>query len=148
MNELLLIRPDGSNRPVDNNYASIKQAMDGATLDVVYLGDGGGCAFFVDDEGMVTEGVFNTVASMMTGLVIFGPVVLVGPTDSEGESTPPDERTRKAATHMADIWQVVCLDAVTKGQRILAIANSEAIPAPQVIGLTEEEFEAWLDGRR
>ena len=143
--ELLLVTPEGMHRPVDNTYEAIKEALDGATLDTVALGSGEE-SFFVDDEAMYRELMFNVPASLMTGIALFGPVVLCGPPDSEGETQAPSARARMAMMNMADIWQAVCLDAAMKGQAILALANAETLPPPVVISLDNDQFDAWLRG--
>lgn len=141
---LLLATPTGETRDVPNTYEGIKEALDGATLDVVALPDGS--CYFVSDTGMLDGLYFNAPASIMAGQALWGPVVLAGPPDAEGETTEPNERARHALASMTEFWGHVLRDAANKGQAILTAADADSIPPPQVIGLTNEQFEAWLRG--
>lgn len=140
--KLLACYPDGTCVEVDNDYESIKLAMEGATIDLVQLEDEHG--FFIDDNGMLERAVLNVPASIFAQMALFGTVVLCGPPDEEGNTKPPHERVRKAFATLGGIWQRVCMDALRKGQRILVEADERTVPPAQVISLSDEQFAEYL----
>ena len=142
---LLGIDPYGRTTDVANDYEAIKAAMDGAMLDVVGLPDGRH-GVFVDDEGMLTGQPLNVPASIMTGMALYGPVVLHGGADDEGETLPPDDELRKAFAALASYWTAVCVDALRKGQSIIPVADPATVPPAQIIPLTDSQFEQYLKG--
>jgi hypothetical protein len=144
LDHLIAVYPDGRYAECGNSYEQIKAAMNGATIDLVGLPDGHG--FFVDDNGMIEELTMNVPASIFASIALFGPVVLCGPPDAEGETLPPDERVANGFLALTMMWRKVCMDALRKGQRILVAADSSTIPPAQVISLTDEEFDAYLRG--
>jgi Domain of unknown function (DUF3846) len=145
--ELLVIAPDGRCRTVPNSYEGIKDGLDGATLDAVTLPDNEHC-LFVDDDGMVTGLALNVPASLLSSMALYGPVVLTGAPDDEGETQPPSGRMMTAAANMALCWRRVNLDATAKGQDLTVMANAATVPAPEIVALSNEEFDAWLRGER
>jgi hypothetical protein len=141
--ELLGVDVFGGCRDVDMTFGAIKAALDGATLDAVPLPDREH-VLYVDDNGMVNGLAFNFPASMLCGRALFGPVVLAGKPDREGDDTPPTKRLRSAFTNMAHAWEAVMVDAARNGQIILPSANPETIPPPEIVALSDEEFMRWL----
>jgi hypothetical protein len=141
---LIAVYPDGRYAEVANTYESIKEALNGATLDLVGLPDGSG--LFVDDNGMIEGLTLNVPASIFASMCLFGPVVLCGPPDEEGETQPPDERVVVGFLSLTTMWRSVCQDALRKNQRILVAADPDTIPPAQIIPLTEDQFEAYLKG--
>lgn len=145
---LLAVRPDGTTTWIENNYEAIKAALDGATLDAISLtmldeeAD-----YFVDDNGMVNGLPLNVCASMLAGVALYGPVVLTGYPDANGDTTPPPQRTAKALENMAAVWRSVVEDATSKNQDVLPRADPDAVPPPTFIPMTDEEFDKWLRSR-
>ena len=145
--ELLVIAPNGTCRTVPNSYEGIKDGLNGATLDAVTLPDNQH-TLFVDDDGMVNGLALNVPASLLATMALYGPVVLAGAPDNEGDTQPPSGRMSTAAANMALCWRRVNLDAASKGQDITVAANADTVPAPEIVALTNEEFDAWLRGER
>jgi hypothetical protein len=142
--ELLAVYEDGRTVRVDNTYEAIKEALHQGTIDLCAMPTPD-AYLFLDDEGMIKELPMNVPASIMSGQCLFGPVVLVGPADSEGETLPPPERILTAFENLAGVWRAVAQDALAKGQAIAVRADSNSIPAPQMISMTEEEFAHFLE---
>jgi hypothetical protein len=140
----MVVYQDGEHRMIANSYRSIKLSMNGATISSVGLPNEH--SLFVDDEGMLVSLTINVPASIFAGIVLYGPVVLCGPPDTEGETMPPDEHFVKGLSALATMWGNVVKDARQKGQEILTTANPDTIPPPQVVSLTEEQFDAWMRG--
>lgn len=140
---LLVVDPVGMYVEVANDYHAIKTAMGVETIDMVPLVSRDH-AFFVDDEGMLNGSGLNFPASMMAGRVLYGTVCLIGPAGPEGETLTPENRIKRALMGACQAWRQVCADAVVKGQRIIPTAEPDRIPPPQIIGLTDEQFEHWL----
>jgi hypothetical protein len=141
--ELLVCFPDGELMGVANDYESIKLAMQGATIDLVMLPDDGH-GFFVDDNGMLEAATFNVPASIFAQMALYGPVVLCGPADPEGNTKPPHKRVANGFMALATMWRSVVIDATRKGQNPLVAADPDTVPPARVIGLSEEQFEAYL----
>jgi len=87
----LAVRPDGRWQHVAAHYQGIKDGLDGATFDHVTVAEDVG--IFCDDEGMMSGMVLNVPAALFTGIVLYGPVVLVGGVDGNGDTQPPPERS-------------------------------------------------------
>jgi len=141
---LLAVYPNGTILPVHNSYESIKAAMEEATIDVVGLPDDHG--LFVDDNGMLNAEELNVPASIFAQMSLYGPVVLCGPTDPEGETTTPQQYVHDGLMALAMMWRRVVLDAERKGQQIIVRANPDTVPPATVMALTEEQFEDFLNG--
>jgi hypothetical protein len=141
--QLLACQPDGRCALVPCTYEGIKEGLNGATLDFVR---GRGAGFYVDDNGMIDELPLNVPASLMMGMVLYGPVVLCAPfPDEEGDTLPPTEEVAQVLAGMADQWSIVVADAARKGQSVVfPTANANTIPPPQVIGMSQEEFDRFL----
>jgi hypothetical protein len=142
--QLLAVYPDGRHATVDNSYESIKDAMNGAIIALVGLPGGEG--LFVDDNGMLESLALNVPASMFCGQALYGPVVLCGPPDDEGETQPPSGHLFNGLTAMAGMWGSVCADAVRKGQQIFVPADPDTIPPAQIVEMSNEDFDAYLRG--
>lgn len=140
----MVVYQDGTHRMIANSYRSIKLSMNGATITGVHLANDH--SFFVDDEGMLVALTINVPASIFAGMVLYGPVVLCGPVDDEGETMPPHPAMVTGLSALANMWSAVIKDAHMKGQEILTTANPDTIPPPQVVALTNEQFDAWLRG--
>ena len=143
--QLMVCYQDGATRMIDNEYESIKRAMLGATITMVGLPREH--AFFIDDNGMLDKLKINIPASLMWGGVLYGPVVLCGPPDHEGETQPPHTDVLEALKSVASMWRRVIADALKKGQHILTEADPDVLPPPELIALTEDEFNEWMAGR-
>lgn len=141
----LAVDPDGSFRDVPASYEGIKSGLNEATLDLVRLPDGQH-ALFIDDEGMLNGARLNVPASLFAERALYGPVVLVGPTDEEGDSTPPTAQAHAAFRVLATMWAAAEADATAKGQRVEIVATAETIPPPEIFGLDEGDFERWCSG--
>jgi hypothetical protein len=140
--QLLAVHPDGRHKLIDNTYESIRDAMDGAIIDLVGLPNGAG--FFVDDEGMLNQLAMNVPASMFCGLCLYGPVVLCGEPDEEGETQPPPSNMLNGFTAMASMWRSVVFDAIRKGQEIICPANPETLPPATIVEMTDAMFDEYL----
>ena len=145
MSKLLAVEPSGRCYTVPNSYEGIKDGLGGATLDALPLPDNEHC-LFVDDNGMVNGLALNVPASMLAQQALYGPVVLAGAPDSEGETQPPSDRMAKAVANMAMTWRRVNIDATAKGQDLTVTANPATVPPPELISLSDEEFAKWLRG--
>lgn len=141
--ELLLATPDGRTRGVENSYEAIKAALDGATLDAIGL-RGEHATFFVDDEGIFKLLPLNVPASIFSGTVLYGPVVLAGEPDDEGDTQPPVQRMVQAVTALCRIWRAVCEDAERKGQNVMPVANPGTLPPPVIVELDDAAFKRLL----
>jgi len=140
--ELTVIRPDCWHEPVPNTYEGIKAAMGGATIDLIR---GAEFSLFIDDEAMLNGSVLNVVASLMTGIALFGPVVVCAlDPDAEGDSLPASPEVVEAFTSMADQWGRVLNDARRTGQDLTVVANAATVPGPTFIALSGAAFEEYL----
>ena len=143
--ELFAVRPDAAWRWVPNTYEGIKEGLDGATLDLVQLSAAVG--LFVDDNGMIDGLALNVPASMFASMALYGPVVLCGGADEEGETQPAIPDAVELLQSLVAMWTAVEVDGARKGQRLHVHADPDAIPPPQIIALTDDEFARWLEGR-
>ena len=78
---------------------------------------------------MLNGGALNVPASILTGMALFGPVVLTGGTDDEGDTMCPSVEVAGALEAAASQWHSVTADAVDKGQNLTVIANPNTLPA-------------------
>jgi hypothetical protein len=140
--ELLACAVDGTITSIPNTYEAIKEALNGATITFVRFAEEAG--FYVDDEGMLNELPLNVPASMTSFGAYYGPVVLVGPPDDEGETQPCCSAGVEMLTTMGGIWRTVVAAARGKGQDPYAKANPDTIPLPRVYGFSTEQFFQFL----
>lgn len=131
---------------VENNYDSIKHALDQATLDFIGFGEVGA---YVDDNGMIEAKALNVPASLMFGMVLYGPVVLcAGHPDDKGDSLPPPPLAVHSLKALAEQWTLVIEDGGRKGQSVEIRADAESIPPPQIITFeSDEDFMLFLGER-
>lgn len=141
----LAVEPDGATRPVPPTYNGIKEGLHDAGFDVVGLPDRRH-EFFVDDEGMLNGARLNVAASLLAGRALYGPVVLTGVPDEEGETTRPTTFMVESLKGLADQWQLVERSAAWMGQDIGSHADADFLPSPAVISLTEEEADGYAAG--
>ena len=99
----IVIKPDKTvEERTLTDYKDIQTAI-GGYFDVVTLSDG--TSMFVDDEYLIKGGLdFNSIATDVCGLggrpdimftnPILGPVVVLGPPDSSGETTDITDKAR------------------------------------------------------
>lgn len=143
MSELLACQPNGSITLVPNTYEGIKRGLNDATLSFLSAGETG---MYIDDDGMVNGLPLNVPASLMFGIVLYGPIVLcAGQPDSEGETLPASAEAVAVLSGIADQWTHVVEDAARKGQNIEVLADPENIPPPTIIELTDEVFARFLE---
>ena len=135
--ELMAVDVDGTYRWIENSYPAIKEAFGGATMDVVTIADD--VALFVDDNGLANALQLNWAASIFAHQVLFGPVVLCGGADEEGN-------TRPASPEMARVLEIFALSAVALyrsaervGQSITIHADPATVPPPQIIAISGPE---------
>jgi len=140
----LAVRPDGRWQYVAASYQGIKDGLDGATFDHVTVAEDVG--IFCDDEGMMSGIDLNVPAALFIGIVLYGPVVLVGGVDGNGDTQPPPERAVTMLVALADRWREVVEDGISKGQDVTVRADAATIPPPEVIAMTDEEFQGFLNG--
>lgn len=141
----IAVDPDGNFRPVPPTYDGIKDGVHDATFDVVRLPDGEH-VLFIDDNGMLDGSALNIPASLLAGIALYGPVVLTGDADDEGETQLPTLKAANAFMTLARLWQLVRADAERKNQLVDVFANADDLPPPTVVGLTEDQFDRWLSG--
>lgn len=141
--QLLAVYPDGRYTMIDNSYEAIKTAI-GGIIDLVGLPNDAG--LFVHDEGMLERLSLNVPASMFCGRALYGPVVLCGPPDDEGETMPPPGNMLNGFVAMASMWHGVVIDATAKGQTITCPADPDTLPPSQIVEMTNEQFDAYLRG--
>lgn len=143
MNELLGIREDARWEWITNNYDDIR-AFIGNWIDLA--GGYGPVSAFVDDEGMLNGRRLNVVASAALARPIYGPAVLCNPQpDDEGDTLPPEGGAARAFIQLADIWHQVLREASRLGQDLTIHANADTLPPSQIIPLSKEQMERWLD---
>lgn len=144
----LAVEPDGGHRLVEPSYAGIKDGLHHADFDVVTVhGHDGGVDLYIDDEGMLNGALLNVTASMFAGIALYGPIVLTGPVDDEGETMLPPSAVVAALIGFADRWAAVNFDAVArKGQSLDVRADANRIPPPIVIGLHGDEADRYVAG--
>jgi hypothetical protein len=140
--ELLAVYQDGTNKLIDNTYEAIKEAMNGAIIDLVGLTED--TAMFVDDNGMIEALTLNVPASLFAGRALYGPVVLCGAADDEGETMEPPSDAFYAFQVLARMWGRVADDAKAKNQSLDIPANADTLPPPQIIEMTAEMFDEYL----
>jgi len=148
MSELYAIDPDGEIIPVASSFEGIKAGCGGATID--FIRPHGGCGFYIDDEGMLTNQQLNVVASIMAAMALYGPAVLTGPDpDDEGNTLPPSADALAFAQEVGKRWRAVVNDAKRKGQDPYVTANAETIPPSRIISFDDpDEFMRHLFGER
>lgn len=147
MSELIAVQTDGRWRMVENSYESIKQGLNGATLDFVTAGPVG---LFVDDNGMLEGLALNVAASMFVGGAIYGPVVLcAAEPDRDGDTVAAPPEAVEVFKGVAEQWLRVVRDAARKGQWIVVYADPDTIPPAVITSFdSAEAFMRWLEGER
>lgn len=145
---LMVINPDATYGLVDNDYHSIKRALNGGMLEAVYTTQG--FAFYCDENALAERLQLNVVVSFMTQATIFGPGVMISATTGpEGETLPADDHSMAVGQAMADVWRrVLDYGATRSGQDIAVYANPDTVLPPQITMWTPEEFDKWLGGGR
>lgn len=134
---LLAVTPDGITQLIDNKYESISDAIGGPIDFIRAMADVG---FYIDDEGMLNGSSLNVPASIFAGRPIWGPVVLTGWVDEEGETLPPPEEAMRMLDFLAQQWAAVTSNAVLLNQDVNTnVANTETIPPPRIMSLDD-----WL----
>jgi hypothetical protein len=102
-----------------------------------------GC--YLDDEGMFKHFDLNLPISMMFGRPLWGPCVLChGVPDDEGDTIAPNPDLVRGMIGLCDRWRSVLMIAADMGQIVVTQANDETLPPPTVIGMTREQFDAFL----
>lgn len=144
--EVVAVATNGRVRRVPNTYEGIKDGVDQATID--YVGITERCGLYVDDNGMIEGQPLNVPASMFAGAALYGPVVLAGGADDEGETLPPHPDAIELMESLAAMWRQVTHDAARKGQTTTFPANAATVPGPVFVSLDTEEFDAYLRGEQ
>lgn len=143
--ELLVVYQDGRVASIPNQYEAMKEATDDMTLDAVGLPDED--IFFVDDNGIINAETLNVPASLMAGMVLFGPAILAGGADDDGDTMLPSPGAKKALRAISAMWFAVCQDAARKGQRILPTAQPDTLPPAQILSfVSDEAFMRYVAG--
>ena len=131
---------------IDNNYEAIREAI-GDTISMVVPNDTLG--LFVNDNGMLIAQPLNVIVSLMTGMALYGNVVMIAPDpDVNGDSLPANDVAVHVAVATGRMWRAVLRDAFSKGQECRILPNADTIPPAQIIPLTDEEFDKWMRGER
>jgi hypothetical protein len=140
--QLLAVRPDGHYRNVPCTYEGIKDGLDDATFDFVHTEHVG---MYIDDESLLKELPFNVPASIFMARALFGPIVLcAAQPDDEGDTLPALKREVEALAAVCRLWQQVLVDAERLGQIVVALANPDTVPPPQIYNMSDEDMERFL----
>ena len=144
MNELLVMRPDGTTDLIPNDFDAIKAGLDGSWMEFMKVTDEVG--MFIDEEGKLNGDLLNVPASILTGRPVYGPAVLSsGDTDPEGDVLPPSESLVTTAYALGRCWMSVRRNA--EGQNLDFPADPSVIPPPQVTVMNDSMFLSLLDGQ-
>jgi Domain of unknown function (DUF3846) len=146
---LIAVEPDGTWREVPNTYEGIRDGLHDVAFDYVQAGhppQAIGC--YLDDEGMLNGAPLNLTVSLIVGRPLYGPVVVTGGVDAEGNDFPPSARLGTFLAQLGDMVAQLRVGARHVGQSLDWPANPDTIPPTPVFTFdTEEEFEAWMQER-
>lgn len=146
MAQALIIKPTGEVEPViipeENGHLVLKELCEG-WLDCVYAEDIVG---YVNDEGLLIGLEPNALASLLFNRPLVGNVVVVGALNDEGEC---DGENHDIPEHFTPEHLSLIGTALTSNDEIMdslrgAIEDIDLVP--RVSALTDEQFEAWLNG--
>lgn len=150
MTQALLIKADGEITsvvlPEENAYKTINSLV-GGYIDCVTNGEN--IAGYVHDEGLLIGLAPNLVASVLFGRPLVGDCVVVGYLNERGEYDGndydiPEEFTSERFHRIA---QLILGDERVRTAVEADIARILDDPSPKVVALTDEEFDAWLEGK-
>jgi hypothetical protein len=136
--ELLVIRPDGTTDLIPNTSEAITAGLDGEWLD--YLPVRPDLGLYIQEEGLLLGSRLNTPVSLLSSRAVFGPVVLTGGTDEEGNDLPPGPDYVLLARSFGEAWVSVLADAERGGQDLTIVANPDTVPPPQIIDMNDPAF--------
>lgn len=146
MAQALIIKPTGEVEPVTipdtDSYRVLNELCEGL-LDCVYTDELVG---YVNDEGLLIGLAPNALASLIFNRPIVGNVVLVGALNDEGEC---DGENHDIPEQYDPATLSLLSHALVSDEDIMdslrgAIADIDLVPRVSV--LTDEQFEAWLNG--
>lgn len=130
-------KPDGSTEEIKNDYSSIREYI-GNYIELAPIGPSSG--MYVNEEGMVQNEPLNNPASLFAGVPIYGPAVLIGPVNAAGDDTSPDPAAKELLHRLAMMWaRVYRYGTDHLNQQMLAFANVETVPPPEVYELKDNE---------
>jgi hypothetical protein len=146
---LIAVEPDGTWQEVPNTYEGIRDGLHDVGFDYLQAGrppQAIGC--YVDDEGMLNGALLNLTVSLMVGRPLYGPIVVTGGTDEEGDDLPPSGQIRSVIERLAALVVNLRVGAHQVGQSLDWPANPDTIPPASILTFDNvEEFEAWTQER-
>jgi hypothetical protein len=150
MTQALLIKADGGIAPVtlpeENAYQTINSLV-GGYIDCVTNGEN--IAGYVHDEGLLIGLAPNLVASVLFGRPLVGDCVVVGYLNERGEYDGNDYDV--PAEFMSERFHLIA-GLILNDERVRTAVETEVArimddPTPKVVSLTDDEFDAWLEGK-
>lgn len=150
MTQALLIKADGGIAPVtlpeENAYQTINSLV-GGYIDCVTNGEN--LAGYVHDEGLLIGLAPNLVASVLFGRPLVGDCVVVGYLNERGEYDGNDYDV--PAMFMSEHFRLAA-EIILNDEQVRTAVESEVArimddPTPKVIPMTDDEFDAWLEGK-
>lgn len=149
MTKALLIKTSGEHQPLElpegNSYEVLRDAV-GGLIDCVRNETLVG---YVNDEGLLIGLEPNIVASAMFGRPLVGDCVVTSAVNEQGEYDGADYDAPEAlfGAKFAAFVMFVLNEPSIRESIEANIAEIMADPSPKVIALSEEEFDAWLEGK-
>lgn len=128
--------------PEENGYQVLNELC-GGWIDCVRNDDIVG---YVNDEGLLIGLDANVLASVLFGRPLVGDVVVLGALSEEGEYD--GENHDVPEQYLSDRFREVA-SAMLADERVTALVTATIADidlTPRVTTLTDDEFEAWLNG--
>lgn len=128
--------------PEDNGYQVLNELC-GGWIDCVRNDDIVG---YVNDEGLLIGLDANVLASVLFGRPLVGDVVVLGALSEEGEYD--GENHDVPEQYLSDRFREVA-SALLADEQVTALVTATIADidlTPKVTTLTDEEFDAWLNG--
>lgn len=129
--------------PEDNGYQVLNELC-GGWIDCVRNDDIVG---YVNDEGLLIGLDANVLASILFGRPLVGDVVVLGALSEEGEYD--GENHDVPEQYLSDRFREVA-SAMLADERVTELVKATIADidlTPKVTTLTDEEFDAWLNGK-
>jgi hypothetical protein len=103
---------------------------------------------YVNDEGILIGLAPNALASLLFGRPLVGDVVVLGALNDEGDydGENHDVPEQYDPTHLETISKALLADENVMKALVLAVEEVLSTP-PTVTAFTDEEFDAWLNGK-
>ena len=91
--KVVIVDPDGTHRSteIENSLGGFQAAIGGGYIEGVF---GREATVYVDEEGLLKNLPLNPLATLFAqrilgaGVVLFGPALILGPSDNVGNDTP------------------------------------------------------------